>query len=158
MGNEKEFFDKVADVATDVADTIVRTTSDLYQKGKSQVELAKLQSDVREANKKLGALCYATEKGHTQDDGRKMELIAELDALNDKINEIEAARAAEREEKEAGKAASKEAKESEKAARDAKKAAREPIEIKFSSETCSVCGEARVGALQYCGYCGAKFS
>lgn len=159
MGNEKEFFEKVADVATDVADTIVRTTSDLYQKGKLQVELAKMQSDIREANKKLGAVCYALEKGYTQDDGRKAELIAELDTLNDKVNEIQAARAAEREEKEAERAANKEAKENEKTARETKKAASAngPIEIRYSSETCAACGEARVGTLQYCGYCGAKF-
>ncbi len=147
---EKDFFDKVGDVASDVADTIVKASSDLYQKGKKQVELTKMRSDQRELHKKLGAICYAMEKGYTADDAAKAELIAQLDELNERIEQIEAERAADRQAK-AEKAAAKEA---EKASQNA---AQGPIEIRFDSETCSVCGEGRVGKLPYCGYCGAKF-
>lgn len=154
MENDKDFMEKVADVATDVADSIVKTTSDLYQKGKAQVETARLKSDIREQHKKLGAICYALEKGYSSDCSRKDEIIAKLDALNEKLEDIENERAAEKAARDAEKNAQREAREASKTT-EAKKSA--PIEIKFTSEKCSECGEARIGTLMYCGYCGAKF-
>jgi len=157
MANDNEFFDKVSNVANDMADTITKTTSDLYQKGKAQVELVKMKSDIRELYIKLGVTCYAVEKG-TGDDSQFAEFVERIDELNCKIDEIEAGRAADKEVKEAEKAAAKQAKQAEKSARDAQKAARsgEPIEVKFTGDKCE-CGENRIGSLPYCAFCGAKF-
>ena len=154
---ENEFIDKVATVASDVADSIVKTTSDLYQKGKLQVELTKLKADLRELYRKLGIVCYAVEKGVGEED-QKTELIEQIDELNSKIDDIETDRAAEKEVREAEKEAAKKAKQAEKAARDAQKAANAggPIEVKFTGEKCE-CGENRIGELPYCAFCGAEF-
>jgi len=132
MKNEKEIRDKVTDVAANVKETVAKTTSELYKRGKLQVELVKLQSDIRETNKKLGAICYSLEKGHTSDDGTKAELVEKLDAINDRICEIESVIEEE-----------KERKEYEKAVREAAK-------------YCAGCGELRVSKMTYCGHCGSK--
>jgi hypothetical protein len=143
MDNDKDFIGKVADVANEVADSIAKTTSELYQKGKTQVELARIRSDIRDSYRALGAVCYAIEKGG-EDDGERASIIEKLDGLNDKLKEIEAARAAE-----------KEAKASAKAARENP---RGPIEVRFTGERCVDCGEPRIGTLPYCAYCGAGFA
>ena len=154
MADNKDFFDKVSDVATDVADSIAKTTSELYAKGKTQVEVARTKSDIRNGYRELGRVSYALERGHISGDDKKNEIVEKLDELHEKLNTIETQRAAEKQAKETEKASQKEAREAAKAEKAAQK---EPIVVKFTSEKCAECGETRVGTLQYCGYCGTKF-
>ena len=154
MANNKDFFEKVSDVATDVADSIAKTTSEIYNKGKLQLEVARTKTDIRNCYRELGRVCYALERGHISGDEKKTELMEQLDELMEKLNTIEAQRAAEKQAKEEEKAAQKEAREAAKAEKAAQK---EPIVVQFTNEKCVECGETRLGTLQYCGYCGTKF-
>ena len=151
MDEQKDFFGKVADVAGDVADSIARTATDLYQQGKTQVELARLRSELRDNYRKLGAIDYEMEKG-AADDGAREAVIAKLDLLRARTGEVEQAREAEKKAKAAEKAAERGAREATRAAKNAG-----PIEVRFDSERCPVCGEARVGVLPFCAHCGEKF-
>jgi len=146
--DNKDFIGKVAEVAGDAVEAVVKTTNEIVAKGKQQLELARCKSDIRECYKELGAVAYALEKGLTTEPEKKNEVVARLDELHAKLEAYEAERKAELEAKEAERAA--------KAAEKEKKV--EPVEIRFESERCPACGEARVGTLPYCAYCGSKFA
>lgn len=143
-----DFVDKVAEGARDFADTVVRTTSDLIEKGKVSLEVSKLKGDRREALIALGELTYGIEKGYGGE-GAKDELVARLDEIAEKINDIESQREAERQQRE-------DAREAERVRREAAQAAGQTTEPP-EKERCRECGQERIGSLDYCGYCGARF-
>lgn len=152
MNDQKDFFEKVADVASDVADSIARTATDLYQQGKTQMELSRLRAELREHYRKLGAIVYALERHEQADNGSREMIMAKLDDLRSKIYEVELAREAERQAKASEKAAERGAREATRTSRNTG-----PIEVRFDAECCGACGEARVGTLPFCAHCGEKF-
>ena len=147
MDQDKDFIEKVADVAGEVASAVVKTTSDLYQKGKQQIEIVRARSDIREQYKTLGELEYALKKGRITETADRDLAIERLDELFDKVDTLEEAIKAEKERKEA-------AREAAKAEREAN---REPVEVRFDSERCPVCDQPRIGAFLYCASCGARY-
>ncbi len=141
--------DKIAAGARSVASSVADTAEDVVNKGKRQVETAKVKGDIRDAFASLGEAVYAAEKG-TGVEGSKEELIAKIDELNLRLNEIENERAAEKEQKETERA--------ERAAKKAEDAAAAPAAAEPAAAVCPKCGAARVGTLKFCGNCGSEFT
>ena len=55
-------FDKLKGAAATLADAAVKTTGDLAQKGKKQMDLLALENKLSRAQRQLGALVYALHK------------------------------------------------------------------------------------------------
>lgn len=145
--NNMEFVDKMAEGARDIADTVVRATGDLFEKGKKSIELSKLRDERRDTLIALGEMTYNIEKGYGSE-AAKNDLVAKMDELVQQINDIEAQRQAERQQREDAREADRVRREADRAQYEAQQAA---------APVCGHCGQARTGSLPYCGYCGAKF-
>lgn len=153
-----DFVDKVAEGARDIAGNVVKTTGELVEKGKKSLELSRLKGERREALVALGEIAYGLAKGYGGE-GAKEGLVEQLDEIVQKINDIEAMREAERQQREEQRDAERAEREAERARRSAERQANAggPIEIKMDHEQCKDCGQDRIGSLQYCGYCGARY-
>ena len=64
-------FDKLKGAAATLADAAVKTTGDLAQKGKKQMDLLALENKLSRAQRQLGALVYALHK-NGEENGRNL--------------------------------------------------------------------------------------
>lgn len=147
MAQEKDFIGKVADVAGDVANAVVKTTAEIYLKGKLQIETVRLRSDIREQYKLLGEQEYTLLKGKTEDTTERDLTVERLDEQFARLETLEEEAKAEMERREAAR----------EAARVEREQARETVEVRFDSERCPICEQPRIGSFLYCASCGARY-
>lgn len=159
-----DFVDKVTEGAREIADSVVKTTGDLVEKGKKSLELSKLKGDQRDTLTALGEVTYGIEKGYGSE-GAKADLVAKLDDIAQKINDIESARETERQQREDSREAERARREVQRAQRAAETGGPAAMEASDTADAeeapdkgtkCPECGQGLVEGMAYCGYCGAK--
>lgn len=78
-------FDKLKGAAATLADAAVKTTGDLAQKGKKQMDLLALENKLSRAQRQLGALVYALHKNGEENTAlveRYIETIAAVERIS----------------------------------------------------------------------------
>lgn len=124
-------FENLKKSAAAVADSALKTTRDLAQKGKQQVDRLALENKLRKAQEQLGAVVYSLHRTGEQNDALVARYI-------DAIEEVEAELAA--------LGAAQEAPE------EAAQPAQEDVKI------CQSCGAEVDPEATFCSVCGAKLS
>jgi len=85
----EELFEEIMIKAKAVADTAGKMTGDVVEIGKLRYQIKQAQWDIEKTYSKFGTLVYESKKG-TDDYSDVIALaMGEIDALNEKINELE---------------------------------------------------------------------
>lgn len=87
-------FDKLKGAAATLADAAVKTTGDLAQKGKKQMDLLALENKLSRAQRQLGALVYALHKNGEENTALVERYIETIAAVEKDIAALEPAPAA----------------------------------------------------------------
>ena len=87
-------FDKLMGAAATLADAAVKTTGDLAQKGKKQMDLLALENKLSRAQRQLGALVYALHKNGEENTALVERYIETIAAVEKDIAALEPAPAA----------------------------------------------------------------
>jgi len=89
MSKFEEFFDDFKGRAKTVYGTASKVTSDVVDMGKVRYQIKQTQWEIEKTYAKLGAICYETKKGGENLEEVRELAIAEIDALNEKLEELE---------------------------------------------------------------------
>ena len=87
-------FEKLKGAAATLADAAVKTTGDLAQKGKKQMDLLALENKLSRAQRQLGALVYALHKNGEENTALVERYIETIAAVEKDIAALEPAPAA----------------------------------------------------------------
>ena len=82
-------FDKLKGAAATLADAAVKTTGDLAQKGKKQMDLLALENKLSRAQRQLGALVYALHKNGEENTALVERYIETIAAVEKDIAALE---------------------------------------------------------------------
>ena len=77
--------DKLMDKAGRVAESAVKTTTNLVNKGKDKAEEMALQSKLMKVHRQLGSLVYALRKNNEENEPMIAWYISEIDRINARI-------------------------------------------------------------------------
>lgn len=83
------FLDNVINTTKNVAATAGKKTDETIRVSKLKVKVTQLNSDIKNKNEKLGALVYEMAKSGEKDTEAFDAIIAELDAANEELADIE---------------------------------------------------------------------
>lgn len=83
------FLDNVINTTKNVAATAGKKTDETIRVSKLKVKVSQLNSDIKNKNEKLGALVYEMAKSGEKDTEAFDAIIAELDAANEELADIE---------------------------------------------------------------------
>ena len=86
--------DRILEAGAKAVDTAKKTATDLAREGKRQTDLLALQGKKAKAERQLGALVYSLAKNGEQNQPLVEKYIAALAALDEKIAELKAQKAA----------------------------------------------------------------
>ena len=86
-----DLFDDLLDKARDAFDVAVKATEDVVDTGKQKFNVVSLETKISKDYKALGELCYKKHKGEDIDFEKINELVADIDAKINEINEIKQA-------------------------------------------------------------------
>ncbi len=81
-------FDKLKTAAAALADAAVKTTGDLAQKGKKQVDMLALENKLSRAQRQLGALVYALDKNGEKNDAIVRQYINSIAEVEKEIEQL----------------------------------------------------------------------
>lgn len=126
-------FENLKKSAAAVADSALKTTKDLAQKGKQQVDRLALENKLRKAQEQLGAVVYSLHRTGESNDALVARYI-------EAIEEVEAELAA------LG------------AAHEAPEAEAETAAVQEDVQICQSCGAEVDPEATFCSVCGAKLS
>ena len=80
--------DRLKDAAVALADAAVKTTGDLAQKGKKQVDMLALENKLSRAQRQLGALVYALDKNGEKNDAIVRQYINSIAEVEKEIAQL----------------------------------------------------------------------
>ncbi len=86
-----DMFENLLDKAKDAFDVAVKATEEVVDTGKQKFNVVSLEAKISKDYKALGELCYKKHKGEDIDFEKINELVADIDAKINEINEIKQA-------------------------------------------------------------------
>lgn len=85
-----DFLDKVLNKSKEVANSVVKTTGELVDKGKVKAAQLQTKGDIKEEYRKLGELYYGCIKSGACDEAAKDAIVAKIDELTEKLAALDA--------------------------------------------------------------------
>ena len=89
MSKFEELFDEFKDKAKTVYGTASKVTSDVVDMSKVRYQIKQTQWEIEKTYAKLGAIAYDVHKGSEDLEEIKALAVAEIDDLNEKLDELE---------------------------------------------------------------------
>ena len=86
-----DMFENLLDKAKDAFDVALKATGEAVDTGKQKFNVVSLETKISKDYKALGELCYKKHKGEDIDFEKINELVADIDAKINEINEIKQA-------------------------------------------------------------------
>ena len=86
-----DMFENLLDKAKDAFDVALKATGEAVDTGKQKFNVVSLETKISKDYKALGELCYKKHKGEDIDFKKINELVADIDAKINEINEIKQA-------------------------------------------------------------------